>query len=42
VIRNGYVITMDARGTRYTLADIAVQQGSIVSLGPSLDVLGKE
>jgi 5-methylthioadenosine/S-adenosylhomocysteine deaminase len=42
VIRNGYVITMDARGTRYKLADIAIQQGGIVSLGPSLDVLGKD
>ena len=42
VIRNGYVITMDARGTRYSSADIAVQQGSIVSLGSSLEVLGKK
>lgn len=40
VIRNGYVITMDAQGTRYRSADIAVQQGKIVSLGPTLDVRG--
>jgi 5-methylthioadenosine/S-adenosylhomocysteine deaminase len=42
VIRNGYVITMDAKGTRYRSADIAVVNGGIAALGPNLRVQGKK
>ena len=41
VIRNGYVITMDAKGTRYQNADVAIQNGAIASIGPNLNTHGK-
>jgi 5-methylthioadenosine/S-adenosylhomocysteine deaminase len=41
VIRNGYVISMDANGTRYRTADIAVRSGAITDIGTHLDVLAE-
>lgn len=42
VIRDGYVVTMDQEATRYRSADIAIQDGVILSIGPHLDVVGKK
>ena len=42
VIRNGYVITMDAQGTRFPSADIAVQDGRIAGLGSGVAWHGKK
>jgi len=40
VIRRGHVLTMDDQGTRYQSADIAVLEGEILAIGPSLAVQG--
>ncbi len=42
IIRNGRVITMDPQGRRYSSADIAVQDGLISAIGPSLTGTGKQ
>ena len=42
LIRNGWLITMDAKGTRYQSADIAVEGGKISAIGTSLPGSGKE
>lgn len=42
LIRNGWLITMDAAGTRYQSADIAVDNGKISAIGTSLPGIGKE
>ena len=36
IIRNGHIITMDQAGTRYQSADIAIQDGMILDVGPNL------
>ncbi|MCC7163654.1 MAG: amidohydrolase family protein [Anaerolineae bacterium] len=36
VIRNGYVLTMDVKGTRYAPGDVAVRAGAIAAVGPNL------
>lgn len=36
VIRNGHIVTMDPLGTRHQSADIAVQDGMILAIGPQL------
>ncbi len=41
VIRNGWVITMDAHGRRHALADVAVSDGAITAVGESLPGKGK-
>ena len=42
IIRNGWLITMDAAGTCYPSADIAVENGKISAIGSSLPGSGKE
>ncbi len=42
LIKNGYVITMDARGTRYRAADVAVREGVISAIGTRLPLQGKK
>lgn len=41
VIRNGWVITMDAKDTRHALADIAVNHGKIAEIESSINGRGK-
>lgn len=41
VIRNGQVVTLDAKGTRYAAGDVAVLDGAIAAVGPSLAGRGK-
>lgn len=38
LIKNGHVICMDADGTRYQNADIAVKDGLITAIGPQLEL----
>ena len=40
IIRNGYVITMDAQGIRHRPGDVAVQDGAITAIGPQLPFQG--
>jgi len=42
VVRNGWVITMDARGTRHASADIAVKNGEIAEIGTMIEKGGIE
>lgn len=42
IIRNGWVITMDTQGRRYSSADIAVKDGNIMEIAPSLSGLGEQ
>lgn len=41
IVRNGWLITMDAEGNRYQSADIAVSNGVIAAIGPTLPGKGK-
>ena len=40
VIRNGHIITMDAKGKRYQTADISIHKGVITDIGCALKVNG--
>lgn len=42
IIRNGWLITMDAEGTRYPAADIGIKDGAIMAVGKSLPGKGKD
>jgi 5-methylthioadenosine/S-adenosylhomocysteine deaminase len=41
IVRDGWLITMDADGNRYQSADIAVTKGVIAAIGPTLPGRGK-
>ncbi len=42
IIRNGWIITMDAAGTRHASSDIAVKNGVIAAIGKSLEGKARE
>lgn len=41
ILRNGYVLTMDAQGTRLPSGDIAIRDGAIAAIGNSIQGRGK-